>query len=315
MLSWAVSCPPQLDAQDHDSIAELERMIDALRNLPTRNLEEVYLPRELFRTVEAARALAGLEDNSVRFTEVPAIEKYDDAVLMFGGVNPDISASDAGELMELLASRRGGNDGDALSPLVNTTIGAPLSAPFEEGYELAEELLEELEMPGEATSVDIKAIVERLGISVVTRTLRTSTIRGVAVAGDGYGPAILLNMQSSYNSTPPGRRFTLAHELFHILYDREHARRVAHASGPWAAPGIEKRANAFAAMLLMPHDLVHRSMSNETIDLNGLFRASELMDVGPSALLEHLYNTGMIDEIHREELRAALIASTSASPR
>jgi Zn-dependent peptidase ImmA (M78 family) len=315
MLAWAVSCPPKLDTQDHDSIAELERTINELTNLPTKNLEEVYLPQELFRTVAEARADAGLEGNSVRFTEAPAITKIDDAVLMFGGVNPDIGASDARELMALLASQGGGNDGDALSTLVNTSIGAPLSAPFEEGYELAEDLLEELEMPGGATSVDIEAIIERLGIRVITKTLCTATIRGVAIAGSGYGPAILLNIESSYNSTPAGRRFTLAHELFHVLYDREHARRIAHTSGPWAPPSIEKRANAFAAMLLMPRDLVHRSIPNEAIDVHGLFEACSMMKVGPSALLEHLYNTGVIDEIHREELRASLIVSTSASAR
>ncbi len=312
MLSWAVSCPPNLVTPDHDSIATLERMIGDLKKLPTKNLEEVYLPRELFRKVEEARAGVGLEDNSVRFTEAPAVARIDDAVLMFGGVSPDIGANDARELMALLASQRSGSDSPALSTLVNTSIGAPLSAPFEEGYELAEELLEELEMPGDATSIDICAIVERLGISVITKNLRTATIRGVAIAGEGYGPAILLNMESSYNSTPAGCRFTLAHELFHILYDREHARRISHTSGPWAPPSIEKRANAFAAMLLMPRDLVHRSIPNKAIDVRGLFEACNLMKVGPSALLEHLYNTGVIDEIHREELRASLIVSASS---
>jgi Zn-dependent peptidase ImmA (M78 family) len=248
-------------------------------------------------------------------TKAPAIEKIDDAVLMFGGVNPDIGAKDAGKLMALLVSQRGGNDGDALSTLLNTSIGAPLSAPFEEGYELAEELLEELEMPGDATYVDVDAIVNRLGIKVVFETLSTATIRGVAIAGEGYGPAILLNMKSSYNVAAPGQRFTLAHELFHVLYDREHARRIAHTSGPWAPPSIEKRANAFAAMLLMPRDLVRRSLPNGEIDVHGLFAICKVMKVGPSALLEHLYNTGVIDEIHREELRASLIASASASSR
>ena len=313
MLSWVVSCPPELDAADHDSLVDLERIIDDLRNLSTRDLEEMYLPRELFRKVEGARAEAGLEDNSLRLTETPAIAKIDDAVLMFGGVNPDIGVSDARELIALLVSQRGGNDSDVLSALVNTGIGAPLSAPFEEGYELAEDLLEELEMPGHEMSVDIQAVVEHLSIKVITKSLNTTTVRGVAIAGEGYGPAILLNMESSYNSTLAGRRFTLAHELFHVLYDREHARRIAHASGPWAPPSIEKRANAFAAMLLMPRDLVHRSLPNEAINVHGLLEASKLMRVGPSALLEHLYNTGVIDELHREELRASLIPLTSTN--
>jgi len=308
MLAWAVSCPPKLDARDRGSIAALQRSIDGLANLTTGHLEAGYLPRELLRTIDVARADAGLADNSVRFTEAPAVVKLDDAVLMFGGVNPDIGMTDARTLTALLASQRGGSDGDALSALVRTSIGAPLGAPFEEGYELAEELLDELGMPGHATSVDIETIVERLGVSVIVKTLRTATIRGVAIAGEGYGPAILLNTASSYNSTSAGRRFTLAHELFHVLYDREHARRIAHTSGPWAAPSIEKRANAFAAMLLMPRASVHRAIADKAIDASVLFDASNQMKVGPSALLEHLFNTGVIDEIQREELRASLIA-------
>ena len=307
MLAWAVSSPDKLDTQDHDSIVELERMINGIRKLPTKSLEEVYLSKELFRKVVTARNGVGLKNNSVRLTQVPAIAKIDDAVLMFGGVNPDIGTSDVHNLMTILASQSGGNDGDALSKFVNTSIGTPLSAPFEEGYELAEELLDEIERPGEATFVDIEAIVESLSIKVIYSTLHTATIRGVAIAGENYGPAIVVNMKSPYNSNLAGRRFTLAHELFHVLYDRERARRITHTSGPWAVPSIEKRANAFAAMLLMPRILIYRSMPKEAIDVRGLILASSLMKVGSSALLEHLYNTGVIDEIHREELRASLI--------
>lgn len=315
VLAWAVSCPPELNPHDHLSIVELERMIDDLTNLPNKSLEGLYLPGPLFRVAEGARADVGLEDNSVRLANAPAVARIDDAVLMFGGVSPDIGASDARELMAFLATQRGGNDSEALSSLVDTSIGGPLSAPFEEGYELAEELLEELGIPGNETFVDIDAIVRRLDIKVATRTLNTATIRGVAIAGESYSPAVLLNLKSSYNSTLAGRRFTLAHELFHVLYDRQHARRVAHTSGPWAPPTVEKRANAFAAMLLMPRGLVHRSMPNRAIDVNGLFEACGLMKVGPFALLEHLYNLGMIDEVHREELRGSLIASASARAR
>lgn len=314
-LAWAVSCPPILDARDRDSLVDLERMIDDLAKLPTATLEAAYLPPELFQKVGEARAEQGLQDSSVRVNAVPAIARIDDAVLMFGGVNPDVNPSDTRELMSLLALQLNGNDSSALSELVNTSIGAPLSAPFEEGYELAEELREAIETPGNASAVDIEAIVERLGIKVISKGLCTATIRGVAIAGDGYAPAILVNMASLYNATDAGRRFTLAHELFHVLYDREHARRITHTSGPWAAPGIEKRANAFAAMLLMPRDLVHRFIPPEALDLHGLFEAATLMRVGPTALLEHLYNIGLIDEIHRDELRARLVGPISASAR
>jgi Zn-dependent peptidase ImmA (M78 family) len=151
------------------------------------------------------------------------------------------------------------------------------------------------------------ALWAALGIRILDERLQTSTIRGVAVAGSRYHPAILVNWSSPYNAEEPGRRFTLAHEFFHVLYDRERAKRISHTSGPWAPPGIEKRANAFAAMLLMPRDLVRRSLPEDALDSEGLRQAAQTMQVGATALIEHLYNISMIEEIERDELRASLL--------
>jgi Zn-dependent peptidase ImmA (M78 family) len=136
--------------------------------------------------------------------------------------------------------------------------------------------------------------------------LKTSTIRGIAIAGSGYSPTILVNNTSDYNVNEAGKRFTLAHELFHLLYDRGFARRVTHVSGPWAPPSIEKRANAFAAMLLMPRSLVRRSLGAGRVDANTVASAANTLQVGISALVEHLYNISMIDETTRDSLRQAV---------
>jgi len=45
---------------------------------------------------------------------------------------------------------------------------------------------------------------------------------------------------------------TLAHELCHLLVDRGSATELMVVSTPWAPPEIERRANAFAAELLLP---------------------------------------------------------------
>jgi Zn-dependent peptidase ImmA (M78 family) len=234
----------------------------------------------------------------------------DDAVLMFGGVSPDIGVADTRELMGLLASRAGGHETGELAVLVDSGIGAPLTAPFEEGYDLAEQLLEELGLPGNSSAVDVHLLLSRLDVAIVERRLETTSIRGVAIAGGRYSPTILVNKASPYNATEAGQRFTLAHELFHILYDRAQAKRITHTSGPWAPPGVEKRANAFAAMLLMPRDLVRRSVPLNNLNRGKLFEAAKSMEVGASALVEHLYNTSVIDEFKRDELRA-LLASPS----
>jgi Zn-dependent peptidase ImmA (M78 family) len=221
---------------------------------------------------------------------------------MFGGVSPEIGAQDVSTLVALLAAQAGGQESSKLLELVDPNVGAPLTAPFEEGYDLAEDLLETLGLPGNA-SADIRSILSCLNIKVVERSLQTSTIRGAALAGTGYAPALVVNKTSLYNESEAGRRFTLAHELFHLLYDRSRAQRIAHASGPWAAPGVEKRANAFAAMLLMPRDLLRRCTPLHQLTHDAVLTAAETMQVSASALIEHLYNTSMIDEFKRDELR------------
>lgn len=308
-LAWIVSAPPaDLDADDRESIAELERKIDQLRLLTNAALEQAYLPTELFNKVEKVRGKLSLHDRSIRATALPAITELDDAVLMFGGVSPNIGLQDTKVLLSLLANQVGGQDSPELAGLVDTTVSAPLTAPFEEGYDLAEELLDDLSLTDGMTVIDMRALVSRLGIRVIEQRLNTSTIRGVAIAGAGYSPTILMNLTSAYNTEEPGRRFTLAHELFHVLYDREQARRITHSSGPWAPPSIEKRANAFAAMLLMPRHLVRSLLPHADLNRDSLSKMAAEMQVGATALLEHLFNIGVIDEFKRDELRAALEA-------
>ena len=92
-----------------------------------------------------------------------------------------------------------------------------------------------------------------------------------------------------------------------IASDRTRAKRIAHASGRWANPGIEQRANAFAAYLLMPRNTLSAKIDPMTrpklTDVQGL--ASELQ-VNVSALIEHLYNVDMIDDASRVRLTNAL---------
>ena len=103
-----------------------------------------------------------------------------------------------------------------------------------------------------------------------------------------------------------GKRFTIGHELCHILFDRTRARRIAHVSGAWAAPGIEKRANAFAACLLMPRDLVVRNLEHGArIDVEETGRLAAHLRVNESPLVEHLFNIDLIDHGEREQLRTA----------
>ena len=118
---------------------------------------------------------------------------------------------------------------------------------------------------------------------------------------------IVLNLTSAFNLNSGGRRFTIAHELCHIVHDRGRARRVAHVSGPWVAPGVEKRANAFAAMLLMPRSLLLSLQPRAGFrDIGNVMNVAEQLQVNEPALIEHLYNMDFIDDWDRERLKGAL---------
>ena len=95
------------------------------------------------------------------------------------------------------------------------------------------------------------------------------------------------------------------------LFDRHEGRRLAIASGPWAPCSIEKRANAFAAMLLMPPPLIERAVQRLTYPIDssiGVREAAQVLETGVASLLHHLRNTGYIAETDRERIEDELFA-------
>ena len=184
--------------------------------------------------------------------------------------------------------------------------------PWSQGYELAEALHEDLAMRYvQGAWVDIDGMVEQLGIDVIELELSDKDIRGVSIAGQDHRPGIVVNPRHQRNEHPFGRRFTLAHELCHVLFDREEGRRLALASGPWAPCGIEQRANAFAAMLLMPPSLIQGAVMRLTHALassDGVREAARVLQIGVPSLLHHLKNTGFIADADLERIEDELIS-------
>jgi Zn-dependent peptidase ImmA (M78 family) len=264
---------------------------------------------EMVRVAFAATQRSDLVDEGMQ-PERPFVDIFSPAVAMFGGVSPHLNQADIESLGFVLVSTAGGVDTAELAKLVSGAGSAPFGfRPHEDGYRLAEELLEAINEPGDADFVDVRSICERLTIRVIERPLATDTIRGVALAGEGFSPTILVNTTSIFNVNDSGRRFTIAHELCHVLYDRSRARRVAHVSGPWVAPGIEKRANAFGAYLLMPRSLVLRLLGGgSSLVADRITQVADLLQVNETPLIEHLYNIDLITESDRERLRAGFPA-------
>ena len=307
-LTWVASQPPDLAEDDRPRWQLLADKIDAIPTLDASALDRAYVDERILEMVRISLERIGKLDliGEDVTPERPYVRQLSPAVAMFGGVSPNLSQQDVDLLCSLLAGRAHGGDSETLRNLVDANPSAPLGVPHEDGYSFAEELLDTIGLPGGYEWIDVRRIAADLGIDIQETELETDTIRGVAIAGNGFTPAVLINLKSVFNLTENGKRYTLAHELCHILHDRSRARRVTHVSGPWVAPGIERRANAFAAYLLMPRELLVRGWQPVFEGNRQAFENfANRLRVNETALIEHLYNLRLIDDLARERLRAA----------
>ena len=235
------------------------------------------------------------------------------AALMFGSVAPDIHRGDVIRLAEVMVRSTEQAASEVSSGLLQFQRVVPLQAtegrPWEQGYLLAEDFIEQFgrSLFDPTGVVDIFRILSDLGVETAEVQLSDETIRGVAIAGPMHRPCVTWNSSCERNAEEKGRRFTMAHELCHLLFDADGGRRLALASGPWAPVDVEQRANAFAAMLLMPTDMVRSAIADLTAPLNNTQAVGELasrFNTGFHATLWHLANLGFIDEYTRQRLAA-----------
>ena len=212
---------------------------------------------------------------------------------LFGSLSPSVLKSDVCKVLELLES--------AVQPAVEWKGLDPLTDgrdPWEQGYELAERARLQLKL-GVTELPDLSKVLDHWNISERELPLTDAYIRAIALCGNGLRPTIAVNTNCQQNFTPPGRRFTLAHELCHLLFDQEAGVPLAVASGPWAPTEIEQRANAFAAMFLMPTAACQRAIDRHLRDdgwNEDVVRAIAAdLGTGKTATLRHLDNLRLID--------------------
>ena len=188
--------------------------------------------------------------------------------------------------------------------------------PWAEGYQLAEEWREACGISiYENTNLDNH--LTSLGVTIQNVELSDKSTSGAAIFLQDRAPLILLNTlcarhcDSEGREFYSGRRFTLAHELCHLLIDQEEGADLALLSGPWAPKSVEQRANAFAAALLMPDERIEQAYDKIGVapgdtDVESLMMAASILEVSPDALSHHLHNRRYIGLVQRDALRAQL---------
>lgn len=163
----------------------------------------------------------------------------------------------------------------------------------DQGNALAEMALARLREEGRSeTDSDLAGAVEQaFGVDVAIKDLGPD-FDGLAVSSDEVKLVLVATSQ-----TPARQRFTLAHELGHLLAgdDQElHVDEDVYDQSRKRDP-TEVRANAFAAAFLMPESVLRAAVGKTGIDEASFASLGCELGVSPSALAYRLQSFRLID--------------------
>jgi Zn-dependent peptidase ImmA (M78 family) len=204
-----------------------------------------------------------------------------------------LTSSQIGALiMRIHNAMRGGTP---ISPRLATHAQTALGSlrdgkPWEQGYRLAQWLRAELKLDP-SQRFDPMQLMHDYDVSVISATLETPAIDAIACWGES-APLVMINTHAeARSSTMHGQRSTLAHELCHLLIDRDRALPVAEVLGGEVDVECEQRANAFAAEILLPQALAARRWSAAASPGSALAELCVSHGVSRQLAAQHLLNT------------------------
>jgi hypothetical protein len=226
--------------------------------------------------------------------------------MLFRSVSPELTSADLCRLSQAVNQLPSKAD----IPLSDYQEASPPSISpeiiYKDGYEKAVAFREALQIDPSlplSGKHDLEGgLLPKLGIIIQEFTLEDNEIDGLAIFAPGKSPLAGVNLTGKYSSTRWGRRMTLAHELCHLLYDLSDEDSVGIVSNPWAPELLEKRANAFAAMLLMPREALEVILPTNPRQWSpeNLREAMKSLGVGRTALMNHLHNLGFISHSEKD---------------
>lgn len=161
-------------------------------------------------------------------------------------------------------------------PAVNTAAldqickGRPVltdSNPAKNGGTLAKWLIRKLlgENPSndQIREIDPEQLLADWKIPISRMEFDDERIDAMCCWGEKVGPIILLNRSSTRHRRESGVRTTLAHEICHLIVDRNSRFPFADVIGGHDNDDLEKRARAFAAEFLFPTALAEKLFRKE----------------------------------------------------
>ena len=155
--------------------------------------------------------------------------------------------------------------------------------------------------------ISVKIVLRKLGILAMFRPLSDNSY-GISAKSESGKMFMLVNC----NSTKGRQHFTIAHELYQLVYDESPQ---PHMCGG-VATGVEKDANLFASALLMPREgllsmVSDEEVKNRKVKLVTVLRMEQLFGVSRITLLLRLKDIGVITQQCLEELKAVHVKESA----
>ena len=155
--------------------------------------------------------------------------------------------------------------------------------------------------------ISTKTVLRKLGILTMYRPLSEKSF-GISAKSESGRMFMMVNC----NSTRGRQHFTIAHELYHLLYDDSPE---PHMCGG-VAIGVEKDANLFASALLMPREGLLKMVSDEEVKsrkvkLATVLRMEQFFGVSRNTLPLRLKDIGLITESYMNELKSVPVKESA----
>lgn len=158
--------------------------------------------------------------------------------------------------------------------------------------------------------IDIFAIVNGWKGKKITivRYPMSSRISGMCTK-ENEDIVICINSTTSYGR----QRFTLAHELYHVLYEKDMKRVICDMSINGDKSESEKEADQFASYLLMPYDaLLEYEHDKEKWNLEKVIDAEQFFQVSHQAMLHRLVCDNLLSVDVADGYKAITVSTVAA---
>ena len=120
---------------------------------------------------------------------------------------------------------------------------------------------------------------------------------------------ICINSASSYGR----QRFTLAHELYHVLYEEDLQRVICDMSMNGDKSESEREADQFASYLLMPYDaLLEYEHDPSKWDLEKVIDAEQFFQVSHQAMLHRLVHDRLLSNDAADKYKSITVSTEAA---